>query len=254
MKPPHPDALASLWAAWPDVERQALWPQSGWPGWAAWCLLILVSMGLATGLRRWAGSYARRISLGAEADACTLWQALRGIGRQAWCPWRDGLSSLLLGFAAGALSLRLGGMGLALSGLCLGLLALAWFDARSGLLPDALTLPLMVLGWACGPLPLLAASSASALSWAGLSAMAAFYRQLRGVDGFGAGDIKYLAALAGWLGVLPALAVLWGACVLGLVVWAGRGAPRGHGYRFGPWMTVVALPVILAIPVVQSGS
>lgn len=255
---PYPDAWiagpASPWMALPGLDGMAPRLHFGGFDWAAWCVVVLAVAWVAGGLRRWAGSYARRVAAGAEADGLTLRQALRGIRRQAYCPWRDGLPSLLLAAAAGVLLLHLSwAAGLALSGLCLGLAALAWLDARSGLLPDALTLPVMVLGWVCGPLPLLVASSASALLWAALSSLAVLYRWVRGAEGFGAGDVKYLAALAGWLGILPAVTVLWGACVLGLLMWTWRGGGARQGYRFGPCMTLVALPVILAMPVVQSG-
>jgi leader peptidase (prepilin peptidase)/N-methyltransferase len=134
------------------------------------------------------------------------------------------------------------------------MVALAWIDVRSGLLPDALTLPLMVAGWLYGPLSLGVASSASALVWAGLAGFAGGYRWLRGRDGFGSGDVKCLAALAGWLGIPVTVSVLGLACVLGVAFWLclrclGQSSAAGRGSPFGPFIAAAAVPAILGGPV-----
>ncbi|CAM5218224.1 Leader peptidase (Prepilin peptidase)/N-methyltransferase OS=Castellaniella defragrans OX=75697 GN=HNR28_001479 PE=3 SV=1 [Castellaniella defragrans] len=205
-------------------------------------------------LRRWASVYAGALAAGAGATAGTLWTAFRAAARRRqgyqegggrFNPVKDGALALLMGAGAAFGLLARGPAALAPVALCLFLVALAWIDARSGLLPDALTLPLMVAGWGCGPLSLVAASSASALVWAGLASVAAAYRWARGRDGLGGGDIKYLAALAGWLGVVSTLTVLWFASLLGGLAWLCLARVRREGAcAFGPCLTLAALPVV----------
>ena len=138
--------------------------------------------------------------------------------------------------------------GLVSAGLLLGLLALAWLDVRSGLLPDALTGPLTLLGVGLGPLGWTAALSAAISTWAVLTVLAWGYRVVRGQDGFGGGDIKLLALLAAWLGLTVSVLVLWLACLLGLLWWVvGRGGRRAS-YPFGPGLALAALPWVLAGP------
>jgi leader peptidase (prepilin peptidase)/N-methyltransferase len=238
-------AMGSGMAGWP------VW-QGGWSDWGLWGLVVAGCALLGAGLRRWADAYGEHLEAGAMPDARTLWGAALRVRMRPSCVWRDGGSAALAGGCAALLLLTRGWAGLGVVGLCLTLLALAWIDARTHLLPDALTLPAMVAGWAWGPLGPVAASSASALIWAGLAGAAAVYRALRGHDGFGAGDIKYLAALAAWIGPLPALGVLWAACVLGLLAWALAPAPWSRPRPLGPCLTLVAVPGLLAGPAVQS--
>ena len=111
------------------------------------------------------------------------------------------------------------------------LLALAWIDARHFLLPDVLTLPLLLGGLAaCAiqePLALQDHLLGAVLGYGGLRAVALAYRVLRGRDGLGAGDAKLLAACGAWLGwaALPGVLLLAG--LLGLAV-AGLLRLRGH--------------------------
>jgi leader peptidase (prepilin peptidase)/N-methyltransferase len=210
-------------------------------------LFAMLAAALAgLGLRRWIRAYAGRLAADDAPGAGTFWAAVRDAhGAPVSLPW-DGACAVLMGVGAGMVLQARGGAGLALGGLCLALAALAWLDARTGLLPDALTLPLMAAGWLWGPLPLTAASSASALVWAGLATAAAAYRWLRGREGFGGGDVKYLAALAAWLGAAPTVFVLWLACLLGAAAWALLPRVRRTGAcPFGPCMTLAALPVAL---------
>ena len=95
------------------------------------------------------------------------------------------------------------------------------------------------------PLSLTDAGSASALVGGGLSGAAWLYCCLRGREGFGGGDIKYLAALAAWLGISSVCLVLWLACALGILAWVFLGCVRRQGgCRFGPCLTAAALAVM----------
>ena len=87
------------------------------------------------------------------------------------------------------------------------LLTLAWIDAASFRLPDALTLPLLLAGlgealWR-DPDHLTARAAATAIAYTALWALAAGYRRLRGREGLGMGDAKLLATGGAWLGPAP---------------------------------------------------
>jgi leader peptidase (prepilin peptidase) / N-methyltransferase len=111
------------------------------------------------------------------------------------------------------------------------LLTLACIDWRWMLLPDVLTLPLLLAGLM---FTLLSQSDAVALHAAaaaagyfGIRAIAWLYRLARGRDGMGGGDAKLFGAAGAWLGpgALPALLLL--AAMLGIVV-AGALAISGR--------------------------
>ena len=84
------------------------------------------------------------------------------------------------------------------------LLTLAWIDAEHMLLPDVLTLPLLVAGLGATlwlePEAAWEHAAAATLGFTGLWAVGALYRAARGRDGVGGGDPKLLAALGAWVG------------------------------------------------------
>ena len=100
------------------------------------------------------------------------------------------------------------------------LLALAWIDITHFRLPDVLTLPLILAGFAEGwwEYPALAADRAGAavIGYAAFRGVALGYRWLRGRDGLGEGDAKLLAALGAWVGLVGLSDVLLDAALLGL--------------------------------------
>lgn len=106
------------------------------------------------------------------------------------------------------------------------LLTLAWIDWRSLLLPDVLTLPLLLAGlavtWLLEPVAVPAHALGAACGYLGLRGVAWGYRLLRGRDGMGVGDAKLLAAAGAWLGpaMLPLLVLL--SAVLGIVMAGGQ--------------------------------
>ena len=138
------------------------------------------------------------------------------------------------------------------------LLTLAWIDWRRFLLPDALTLPLILLGLAYAgafspedlPDPLLGA----ACGYFGLWLVAWLYRRLRGREGIGLGDAKLLGAAGAWVGASGLPSVLAGAAIGGL---AAAGALRLAGHRldrhsalpFGPFLAAAAWLVWLFGPI-----
>jgi leader peptidase (prepilin peptidase)/N-methyltransferase len=127
------------------------------------------------------------------------------------------------------------------------LLALAWTDLRTMILPDVLTLPLLLAGLIVtdlgSPDALLDHSAAAALGWGLLFAVAWIYRTLRGRDGLGLGDAKLLGALGAWVGLGDLPVVLLMASCLGLAA-AGIGAVAGKqmtaatAIPFGPCLAL----------------
>jgi len=127
------------------------------------------------------------------------------------------------------------------------LLALAMIDFWNMVLPDSLTLPLIV----AGPLVALEAAPDSVLDdvIGAISGFALFtlvawaYRRLRGREGLGAGDAKLLAALGAWVGAsgLPSVVLLGSltALVAALAVRALR--PREPGQDRVPFGPALAL-------------
>ena len=127
------------------------------------------------------------------------------------------------------------------------LLGLAWIDWQHMRLPDVLTPPLLLAGLFATALiepgELTSHALGAALGWAGLRALAATYRGLRGFSGIGAGDAKLLAAGGAWLGweALPTVLLL--AALSGLsfaIVLRLRGRTIGWTSRiaFGPWLAL----------------
>jgi leader peptidase (prepilin peptidase) / N-methyltransferase len=123
------------------------------------------------------------------------------------------------------------------------LLTLAWIDWQHLLLPDVLTLPLVVAG--LGATVLLdpsAATEHAAAACAGYLTFRAIeigYRRLRGRDGLGQGDAKLMAAAGAWLGLAALPAVAFTAALFGLLTAAvlrvgGRSLVSTSALPFGP--------------------
>lgn len=127
------------------------------------------------------------------------------------------------------------------------LTVLSVIDFRERLLPDILTLPLLVLGLVIalagfGPSVLFSAVGA-AVGWAGLGLLAYFYRRFRGFEGIGLGDAKLLGALGAWCGVFMIPVIVFTAASLGLTYYAlTRIAKRRVSSRdelpFGPFLAL----------------
>lgn len=123
------------------------------------------------------------------------------------------------------------------------LLALAWIDARWMILPDVLTLPLLLAGlgitWLREPDAVFRHAAGAAAGYLALRGVAVAYRALRGRDGMGTGDAKLLAAAGAWLGLTPLpwvvlLAAIGGLVMAGLLVVRGRQPRMTTALPFGP--------------------
>jgi leader peptidase (prepilin peptidase)/N-methyltransferase len=127
------------------------------------------------------------------------------------------------------------------------LLTAAWIDMRTMLLPDSLTLPLLLGGLMQTGLTdsgeLTDHALAAALGYLLLSGVAGIYRWLRGRDGLGLGDAKLLAAVGAWtgLGALPAVLLLAASLGLLAVVGAkclGKTVTSSTAIPFGPFLSL----------------
>lgn len=131
-------------------------------------------------------------------------------------------------------------------------LLLTCIDARCGLLPDALTLPLLWAGlmvsWLGHGAPLHDAVAGAVLGYALPYSLMLVFRAATGRQAFGLGDAKLLAAIGAWSGWRPLPLILLVACLMG-IVWAmchqKSLRPRG-AYPFGPSLAAAAACVLLA--------
>jgi leader peptidase (prepilin peptidase) / N-methyltransferase len=114
------------------------------------------------------------------------------------------------------------------------LLTLGWIDLRHWLLPDVLTLPLVLAGLAAAavfdPAELTQRALGAALGYTSLVVVAALYRKLRGREGLGRGDAKLLAASGAWVGAAALPQVILLAALSALLTAAGL---RLAGVRLG---------------------
>ncbi len=183
-------------------------------------------------------------------DNIPLLSYLRLRGRCAACGWRIPLRYPLveaLGAVLGAAAAAHFGFGfaaLAAMGLGWALLALAFIDFDTQLLPDAITLPLVWTGLLVNLRPTFAAPADAIIgAVAGYGVLWTVYQAFRlatGKEGMGYGDFKLLAALGAWLGwqALPAVVLLSSAAgaVIGITLIAARGRERGMPIPFGPFL------------------
>ncbi|HEY1707667.1 MAG TPA: A24 family peptidase [Rhizomicrobium sp.] len=126
------------------------------------------------------------------------------------------------------------------------LLTLAAIDWRAGILPDVLTLPLLVAGLAAAPFldggDWLSHLIGAGAGFAVLAGVGWLYRRLRGRDGMGMGDAKLFAALGAWTGWQGLAEILLIASVAGLLVvlLGSRKTPLNATDRiaFGPFLAL----------------
>jgi len=135
-------------------------------------------------------------------------------------------------------------------------------DARYGIIPDSLTAALAAGGllqtYLAGQAGLLERGFEAVAVLAAAALFRASYRWIRGFDGLGFGDVKFVAAAALWIGIhnVPAMlliAVL--SAVISLLIMRAEGQDL-HGQQavsFGPhlavglWLTWVAGPLPLGV-------
>lgn len=129
--------------------------------------------------------------------------------------------------------------------ICL-LVLMAEIDFRSMLLPDILTIPLLLLGLfvACFGLSNMTIEDSIVGAMVGyflpvlVCLMIVWYKK----DAFGGGDIKLLSALGAWLGIESLLNVIAVASVLGIVYAIVK---RKSSLAFGPMIAIAGIAVAI---------
>ena len=163
-----------------------------------------------------------------------LVEALAGIGA-AYAAWRFGCSATALGATL----------------FIWFTIALAFIDQETGLLPDALTLPLVWIGLLVnlvgGFVPLSEAVIGAVAGYLALWLVFHGFRLLTGKEGMGYGDFKMNAAVGAFLGwkMLPLVILL--SSVVGIVfgalqMFAARGRwDASFRFHFGPYLALAGI-------------
>ena len=124
------------------------------------------------------------------------------------------------------------------------LLILFFIDLETFLLPDCLTIPLILIGILKSllypfPIDLMNAIVGALVGFFALFTTNAIYKFWKGIDGFGFGDFKLLAALGAWFGaalIIPiiVLGALVALLFVGLLSFAGKRLNLQTMIPFGP--------------------
>ena len=139
---------------------------------------------------------------------------------------------------------------LAWAGFASTLVLLALTDWDTTMLPDWVVLPLGLAGLFCSyagltPHSLLVSAASAAVVLGLMGGVAWGYRCIKGESGVGGGDLKLLAALASWVGLVGVLyVVLWasGITVVWYLVWRRfKGFSPESEWPFGPAIVLAAL-------------
>jgi leader peptidase (prepilin peptidase)/N-methyltransferase len=133
------------------------------------------------------------------------------------------------------------------------MIALAFIDFDTSLLPDSLTLPLLWMGLIfnllTGNVPLEDAVIGAVAGYLFLWSVYWLFKLTTGKEGMGYGDFKLLAAIGAWLGwqVLPltvVLASITGA-LFGIALIALKRHRRNTPMPFGPFLAIAGLLALL---------
>ena len=126
------------------------------------------------------------------------------------------------------------------------LIAAAGIDARTQLLPDQLTVPLMWLGLIISLFPIFvdptSAIIGAAIGYLSLWSVFWLFKLVTGKEGMGYGDFKLLAALGAWMGAMSLLPIilmssLFGA-VIGSIMLKVQSQDRSTPIPFGPFIAI----------------
>ena len=176
------------------------------------------------------------------------WFALRGRCRYCKTPisWQYPLVELLTALASAAVAWKFGfGWPLA-AGLVFTwiLIAASGIDARTQLLPDQLTVPLLWLGLLIALVPLFVTPSTAlmgaAIGYLSLWSVFWLFKLATGKEGMGYGDFKLLGALGAWMGAMSLLPIILLSSLIGALVGSAalalRGQDRSTPIPFGPFI------------------
>ena len=158
----------------------------------------------------------------------------------ALCMWRFGF-----GFEA-----------LAATGMTWCLIALTGIDARTQLLPDSLTLPLLWAGLLLSLVPLFVTPSqaivGAAVGYLSLWSVYWLFKLLTGKEGMGYGDFKLLGALGAWFGAGAILPIILLSSVVGTLIGGSMMLLRGQDSQvpmpFGPFIAAAGFAYLMLGP------
>jgi len=195
------------------------------------------------------------------------WLALKG--RCASCRRPIGarypLVELLTGLMSAAVAWNFGASWATAAALLLTwfLVALAFIDIDTQLLPDSLTLPLLWLGLLAAlvlpaatgarlPVDLRTAVIGAIVGYLSLWSVYHLFRLLTGKEGMGHGDFKLLGALGAWLGWQMVLPIIIGAAGVGALVGISaivlRQREKGIPMAFGPYLAAAGWLMLMFGP------
>ena len=192
------------------------------------------------------------------------WLALRGRCRACKAPIspRYPVVELVAGALAVAAIWQFGAgwKGLAACAFLWTLLALAFIDADTQLLPDDLTLPLLWGGLLANLfglfVPLASAVIGAIAGYLVLWAVYWLFKLIRGKEGMGYGDFKLLAALGAWLGwpMLPQIVLVSSVlgAVGGILMIVLKGRDKAVPLPYGPWLAGAGVVALFFGPVINA--
>ncbi len=176
------------------------------------------------------------------------WLFLRGRCRYCKAPisWQYPLVELLTALASATVAWKFGfdwplAAGLVFTWI---LIAASGIDARTQLLPDQLTLPLLWLGLLLSLVPVFVdpttAIVGAAIGYLSLWSVYWLFKLSTGKEGMGYGDFKLLGALGAWMGAMSLLPIILLSSLIGAIVGgtvlALRGQDRSTPIPFGPFI------------------
>ncbi len=147
--------------------------------------------------------------------------------------------------------------GLAWCGFSAALVALAFIDWDTTLLPDDITLPLLWAGLIASalqwtPVPLPAALWGAVAGYLSLWGIYRLFELVTGKEGMGFGDFKLFAALGAWFGWTGLLPIILMSSVIGALVGVAlkfsSGLREGGYVPFGPFLVGAAFTAMLFGP------
>lgn len=127
-------------------------------------------------------------------------------------------------------------------------------DFESGIIPDKITLPGIILGLVfsftllsskLGSSPLLRSFIGALVGGGLLLGIALLYKLIRGIEGMGMGDVKLMAMIGSFLGAKLALVTILiaalGGAIAGVVLVLAKGRGLRHSLPFGVFLAPAAL-------------
>lgn len=158
-----------------------------------------------------------------------------------WCGWKWGITPTAFVWCA----------------FCAAVVALAFIDWDTTLLPDDITLPLLWGGLIAAALQVTQVSLVSAV-WGALAGYLSLwlvywaFKLATGKEGMGFGDFKLFAALGAWFGWMALVPIILMASVIGALVGIalklGPGLREGGYVPFGPFLAGAGLTALVFGP------